>query len=229
MAKKTPKALKKPTAAPATEIYEHKEATVLLRPDVGTQAQFKQKKPAQRYRYDSSLAPALDWDGQNSAREQGEALIAQILDISAKLKAAAGDEERAALSAKLDEAARGALLGAHKLVDELQAPTVGWALVSKDPVALIVEVSAMVAKCDESCGVFLEPDPEPHEPITLPRGDAATMYLSITPVNNFSLRRLFMTSRRQANLLKAGITPRCAINCRCFGPGTARSTACPMC
>jgi adenine-specific DNA-methyltransferase len=94
------------TSPAATEIYEHKEATVALRPDVGTQAQFKQKKPAQRYRYDSSLAPALDWDGQNSAREQGEALIAQILDISAKLKAAASDEERAALSANVEEAAR---------------------------------------------------------------------------------------------------------------------------
>ena len=46
-----------------------------MRPDVGTQAQFKKKKPPKTYRYDSSLSPALDWDGQNPAREQGEALI----------------------------------------------------------------------------------------------------------------------------------------------------------
>jgi hypothetical protein len=35
-------------------------------------------------RYDSSLAPALDWDGQNSSREQGEQLNAgssQIFNI----------------------------------------------------------------------------------------------------------------------------------------------------
>ena len=50
-----------------------------MRPDVGTQAQFKKKKPPATYRYDSSVSPALDWDGQNSTREQGEALIQQIL------------------------------------------------------------------------------------------------------------------------------------------------------
>ena len=49
-----------------------------MRPDVGTQAQFKKKKPPVTYRYDSSLSPALDWDGQNSAREQGEAALAEI-------------------------------------------------------------------------------------------------------------------------------------------------------
>jgi adenine-specific DNA-methyltransferase len=43
-----------------------------MRPDVGTQAQFKKKKPPATYRYDSSLSPALDWDGQKSAREVGE-------------------------------------------------------------------------------------------------------------------------------------------------------------
>jgi adenine-specific DNA-methyltransferase len=46
-----------------------------MRPEVGTQAQFKKKKPPVTYRYDSSLSPALDWDGQNSARELGEWLF----------------------------------------------------------------------------------------------------------------------------------------------------------
>ena len=50
----------------------------MLRPEVGTQAQFRQRKPPRAYSYDSSLSPALDWDGQNPARELGEWLLAQI-------------------------------------------------------------------------------------------------------------------------------------------------------
>ncbi|HUY88577.1 MAG TPA: DNA methyltransferase [Pirellulales bacterium] len=70
----------KPAAAagPSAENYQHPESKVLLRPDVGTQAQFRKKKPPQKYRYDSSLSPALDWDSQNSARELGEWLLALI-------------------------------------------------------------------------------------------------------------------------------------------------------
>lgn len=56
------------------ETYKHEEEA-LLRPDVGTQAQFRKKKPPKTYRYDSSLSPALDWDGENSARELGEWLL----------------------------------------------------------------------------------------------------------------------------------------------------------
>lgn len=58
--------------------YRHSEADSPLRPDVGTQAQFRKKKPPKTYRYDSSLSPALDWDGQNPTRELGEWLIAMI-------------------------------------------------------------------------------------------------------------------------------------------------------
>ncbi len=65
---------------PHAENYRHPEAKSLLRPDVGTQAQFKKKKPPKTYRYDSSLSPALDWDGQNPAREQGETLVREILE-----------------------------------------------------------------------------------------------------------------------------------------------------
>src|SRR3972149_5518603 len=61
-----------------TAPYKHPEAKSLLRPEVGTQAQFRKKKPARTYRYDSSLSPALDWDGQNPAREAGEWLPRQI-------------------------------------------------------------------------------------------------------------------------------------------------------
>jgi adenine-specific DNA-methyltransferase len=67
-----------PKLAPTAE-YRHKEEA-LARPDVGTQPQFKKKAPPKTYRYDSSLAPALDWDGQNPAREQGEALLREVLE-----------------------------------------------------------------------------------------------------------------------------------------------------
>jgi adenine-specific DNA-methyltransferase len=50
--------------------------------DVGTQAQFKKKKPPVTYRYDSSLSSVLDWDGQNPAREQGEAVIRPIIEAT---------------------------------------------------------------------------------------------------------------------------------------------------
>src|SRR2546421_2713613 len=63
-----------------TESYQHPEADSPMRPDVGTQAQFKKKKPPQKYRYDSSLSPSLEWDGQNPAREAGEAIIKEIAE-----------------------------------------------------------------------------------------------------------------------------------------------------
>ncbi len=65
-------------APPSAESYVHPEATSLLRPDVGTQAQFRKKKPPATWRYDSSLSPALDWDGGNAAREHAEWLLALI-------------------------------------------------------------------------------------------------------------------------------------------------------
>lgn len=64
-------------AGKKAESYEH-EGEAVLRPEVGTQPQFGKKKPPKTYRYDSSLSPALDWDGKNPARELGEWLLAQI-------------------------------------------------------------------------------------------------------------------------------------------------------
>jgi adenine-specific DNA-methyltransferase len=69
----------------STAIYRHPEASLLARPEVGSQARFKKRKPKAAYRYDSSLAPEMNWDGQNPAREHGEWLIACIED-AAKLK-----------------------------------------------------------------------------------------------------------------------------------------------
>src|SRR2546423_6732161 len=77
----------KRTARPKrAESYEHPQAESPMRPDVGTQAQFRKKKQPQTYRYDSSLSPALDWDEQNPAREQGEAYLATIQKELAALR-----------------------------------------------------------------------------------------------------------------------------------------------
>src|SRR5437762_14244447 len=78
-------AAKRTTKSRQAETYQHPEADLPMRPEIGTQAQFKKKKPPQTYRYDSSLSPELDWDGQNPARETGEALIKQISDCGLKI------------------------------------------------------------------------------------------------------------------------------------------------
>jgi adenine-specific DNA-methyltransferase len=39
-----------------TEVYQYPEASLLARPEIGSQARFKKKKPKAAYRYDSSLA-----------------------------------------------------------------------------------------------------------------------------------------------------------------------------
>ena len=73
------KTRKKNGSPPLARRYRHPESANALRPDVGTQAYFKKNKPPKNYRYDSSLSPALDRNGQNHGREQGEALLRQIL------------------------------------------------------------------------------------------------------------------------------------------------------
>jgi adenine-specific DNA-methyltransferase len=65
-------------AGKVAERYTHPGQTSPMRPDVGTQAQFRKKKPPKTYSYDSSLSPALAWDGQNGARELGEWLLGLI-------------------------------------------------------------------------------------------------------------------------------------------------------
>ena len=91
-----PKKKKTASAAQASD-YRHAEQA-LARPDVGTQPQFKKRASPRTYRYDSSLAPALDWDGQNPAREQGEALIREILEAETMEAAKAAAEKLKALS-----------------------------------------------------------------------------------------------------------------------------------
>jgi adenine-specific DNA-methyltransferase len=68
------------------ESYKHPESSSPMRPDVGTQAQFKKRKPPVTYHYDSSLSPALDWDGQNSSREKGEEQLAIITEQLSEIR-----------------------------------------------------------------------------------------------------------------------------------------------
>jgi adenine-specific DNA-methyltransferase len=57
----------------STRRYEHRqEATA--RPEIGAAPRFKAKAPPVTYRYDSSLAPALDWD-TTPARETAAFLL----------------------------------------------------------------------------------------------------------------------------------------------------------
>jgi adenine-specific DNA-methyltransferase len=48
------KVVKKTPKLQQAESYKHPESESLMRPDVGTQAQFKKKKPPVTYRYDFS-------------------------------------------------------------------------------------------------------------------------------------------------------------------------------
>jgi adenine-specific DNA-methyltransferase len=79
------KRVKSKAAVKITEAkpYKHPESESPMRPEVGTQARFNKKLPAQKYRYDSSLSPAMDFDRQNPARPLGEWLLARIKESAA--------------------------------------------------------------------------------------------------------------------------------------------------
>src|SRR5215212_7120297 len=81
-----PKRTSRTKAKPQTEVYKHPEAELLLRPEVGTQAQFRKKKLPKRYRYDDSLSPTMEWDGQNATRTKGEWFL-RMIDEAARLEA----------------------------------------------------------------------------------------------------------------------------------------------
>jgi len=51
-------------ARPEAATYQHVDKELLLRPDVGLQAQFRRKKPPAKYSYDSTLDPQLVWAGK---------------------------------------------------------------------------------------------------------------------------------------------------------------------
>lgn len=116
--RKAPSSLRSKSA----KSYKHPESESPMRPEVGIQAQFKKKKAPQKYRYDDSLSPVLEWDG-NPARERGEARIATA---EAELS-----EARKKLNAKPESKEAGAhVVAAQKAVAELKAmskPFLNWA------------------------------------------------------------------------------------------------------
>ncbi len=75
-----------PSLLPGADSYLHAEPKSALRPDIGTQAQFKAKKPPTKYKYDSSLSPELEWDAGNIAREQGKTQLAALQTAVAALR-----------------------------------------------------------------------------------------------------------------------------------------------
>jgi len=106
---------KKASSQATTASYQHTEAKALIRPEAGAQTRFKKKKPTATWRYDSSLAPELQWDAGNPAREQGEARIAEIeaalatvqttlAEIRQQLGAAKPGQAAAELAALLQDA-----------------------------------------------------------------------------------------------------------------------------
>ena len=110
------------------ESYRHPEAESPLRPEVGTQSQFKKKKPPATYRYDSSLSPVLEWDGQNGARELGDFLIACIKEAT-RLPAPHVFESPKELLLN-DGSSRATVRGLEDAVEQLSAlgkPFLNWA------------------------------------------------------------------------------------------------------
>jgi adenine-specific DNA-methyltransferase len=110
------------------ESYRHPEAESPLRPEIGTQAQFRKKKPPTKYRYDSSLSPVLEWDGQNGARELGDFLLACIKE-AAKLPAPHVFEPPRELALN-DGTSRATVRGLEDAVEQLSAlgrPFLNWA------------------------------------------------------------------------------------------------------
>lgn len=122
-------AKKKAAKAPAKpDAYTHPEASALIRPEIGTQAHFRKKKPPASYRYDSSLAPARDRDGNNAARERAET---QIAALQAHIRALSTIHEQADAATESDRArARRELDAARAAANELAAlsrPFLNWA------------------------------------------------------------------------------------------------------
>ncbi len=109
-------------AAPATasptpaRSYEHVAADAAMRPEAGTQAQFRKKKAPAVYRYDSSMAPELTWDGGNAAlRDRVAELLASV---QAGLTAEGHDDEVSAT--------RQAARDAAAELSHLQEPFLNW-------------------------------------------------------------------------------------------------------
>ena len=107
------------------QTYRHPEADLPARPEIGAQAHFKKSKPPTAYRFDSSLAPALEWDGQNPARERGEAILTRIADCGLRI----ADLAKQPSSTKRDAAIAALQSEIRNLQSEIQkisGPFLNW-------------------------------------------------------------------------------------------------------
>ncbi len=110
------------------ENYRHYEATSPMRPEIGTQPQFRKKKPPTTYRYDSSLSPALNWDGQNPGREIAEWLLRLISEAAGLPEPHAFERPRELRAADGTVLATvGSLQEAVEQVRRLGRPFLDWA------------------------------------------------------------------------------------------------------
>ena len=107
--------------------YVHEDKEMVARPEVGAAPRFKPRKPPTRYRYDSSLSPALDWD-TNPAREIAAFLLACIEDAARLDPPHLFAEQRALDGADGEPLYRVAgLQDAVAALKQLQKPVLNWA------------------------------------------------------------------------------------------------------
>jgi adenine-specific DNA-methyltransferase len=117
---------KKAAKSKSAETYQHPESTSPMRPEIGAQAKFKKKKEPQKYRYDDSLAPSLEWDGQNPARERGEARIAKAEQELAEVQKALAEKATAEGATRATEHLR-ATQDAVRDLKAMSRPFLNWA------------------------------------------------------------------------------------------------------
>ena len=118
----------RPAQSQVADSYEHKTADSPMRPDVGTQAQFKKRKPPKTYSYDTSLDPALSWDESSGSRGLGEWLLGRITD-AARLPAPHRFAEPQRLTGA-DGKTLATVIGLEDAVEQLKAierPFLNWA------------------------------------------------------------------------------------------------------
>jgi adenine-specific DNA-methyltransferase len=117
---------KSPPAPKDAQSYQHPDSDLPARPEIGAQAHFKKARPPANYRFDSSLAPALEWDGQNPARERAEALIREISEAGLKLAELARQPATTGRDRQIDEL-RAKIQAGESSLRRLSGPFLNWA------------------------------------------------------------------------------------------------------
>jgi len=134
-----------------TNSYKYPEASVLMRPEVGTQAQFRKKKDPVKYHYDASLDPTMSWDEGHKAREEGETLIDRILQ-------AESIEEAKAAATKLKAISAPFLKWAGKAEQaEFEVPTLPLFIHERLSTQAIIETLRGHKKGPEQLSLFADP------------------------------------------------------------------------